>query len=87
VDSRARQEYMRHLRDFLREKMRSPDVSGEVIVRRHEIDEHAHAVGVNEQEAWQIFTGLRGQMWEGEYMPGTRSEERGYLGFRVMWVA
>jgi hypothetical protein len=86
MDRSTRQQHMLHMREFLREKMRSPDVSGEVIVHRNEIEEHAREAGVDEQAAWQIFTGLKGQMWQGEYIPGTHSDARGYLGARLTRV-
>jgi hypothetical protein len=85
--SDARKQYMRQLREFLREKMRSaPDVGGEIIVRRDELEEVALSVGFDEEEAWGIFTRLKGHAWQGQYMAESRSEERGYTAARLTWV-
>jgi hypothetical protein len=80
-------QHVRQMMEFLRVKMRSvPDTASEVIVRRHEVDAYARSVGMDEEEAWQIFTGLKGFAWEGQYMAESRSEERGYTAARLMWV-
>ena len=78
MTSDARMQYMRLMTEFLREKMRSPDVGGEVIVRRHELEELARMVKMDEEEAWRMFTRLKGYAWEGQYMSESHSEERGY---------
>ena len=84
--SGTRQQHLRQLREFLREKMRSaPDVGGEIIVRRHEVEEVALSVGFDE-EPWSIFTRLKGHAWQGHYMAESRSEERGYTAVRLTWV-
>jgi len=85
--SDTRQQYLRQLREFLREKMRSaPVASGDIIVRRHEVEEVARSVGFDEEEAWGIFTRLKGHAWQGHYLPESRSEERGYTAARLTWV-
>ena len=85
--SDTRQQYLRQLREFLREKMRPvPDASGDIIVRRHEVEEVARSVGFDEEEAWGIFTRLKGHAWQGHYLPESRSEERGYTAARLTWV-
>jgi hypothetical protein len=85
--SEARKQYMRQLREFLREKIRPAPTSGtEIIVRRHEVEAVAHSVGFDEEEAWGIFTRLKGHAWQGQYMPQSRSEERGYTAARLTWV-
>jgi hypothetical protein len=85
----TKQQYLRQLREFLWEKMRpggSPDASGDIIVRRHEVEEVARSVGFDEEEAWGIFTRLKGHAWQGHYMAESRSEERGYTAARLTWV-
>jgi hypothetical protein len=84
--SDATKQYMGQLREFLQEKMRSSDVGGEIIIRRHEVEEVALRVGFDEEEAWGIFTRLKGHAWQGQYMPQSRSEERGYSAARLTWV-
>jgi len=37
-----------------------PDVGGMIIVRRHEVEEFARSVGVDEEEAWRTFNALKG---------------------------
>jgi hypothetical protein len=83
-----RKQYMRQLVDFLREKMGSPGFAGggEIIVRRHEVEEVALSVGFDEEEAWRIFTRLKGHAWQGHYMAESHSEERGYTAARLTWV-
>jgi hypothetical protein len=87
MDSEARKQFMRQLMEFLRNKMRSPDVSGDVVVHRNEVEELAESVGMDAEEGWQTFKGLKGRnrAWEGQYMP-VWSDERGYLGARLTWV-
>jgi hypothetical protein len=85
-----RKQYMRRLVDFLREKMRSPgfasEASGEIIVRRHEVEEIALSAGFDEEEAWRIFTRLKGHAWQGHFMDESRSEQREYTAARLTWV-
>jgi hypothetical protein len=78
VDSDKTKEYIRRMRQFLIEKVETPDVSGEVIVRRQELEGIAVAAGVDKQWAWEMFKWSKGLFWEGSYMPESRSEERGY---------
>ena len=86
MTSDARMQYMRLMTEFLREKMRSPDVAGEGIVRRHELEELARMVGMDEEEAWRMFRRLKGYTWEGQYMGESHSEERGYTAARLTQV-
>ena len=86
MTSDARMQYMRLMTEFLREKMRSPDVAGGVIVRRHELEEFARMVGMDEEEAWRMFRRLKGYAWEGQYMGESHSEERGYTAARLTQV-
>ena len=86
ADDPGKQQYMRRLVDFLREKMRSPDAGGEIIVRRHEVEEVALSVGFDEEEAWRIFTSLKGYAWQGHYMAESHSEQRGYTAARLTGV-
>jgi len=72
--------------EFLREKIRSPDVTGEVIVRRHQLEELARMVGMDEEEAWRMFRRLKGYAWEGQYMGESHSEEGGYTAARLTQV-
>jgi hypothetical protein len=85
-----KKQYMRQLVDFLREKMRSPDfaseASGEIIVRRNQVEEVALSVGFDEEEAWRIFERLKGHAWQGHYMDESRSEQREYTAARLTWV-
>lgn len=84
----TRKQFMRQLMGFLRTKMSSPDASGDVIVHRNEVGELAQSFGMDEEEAWLIFTRLKGRniAWEGEYLPGSRSDERGFTAVRLTWV-
>ena len=85
--SDTKQQYLRQLREFLWEKMRpAPNASAEIIVRRYEVVEAARSVGFDEEEAWVIFTRLKGHAWQGHYMAESRSKERGYTAARVTWV-
>jgi hypothetical protein len=86
MTSDTRMQYMRLMTEFLREKIRSPDVTGEVIVRRHELEELARSVGMDEEEAWRMFRRLKGYAWEGQYMGESHSEERGYNAARLTQV-
>ena len=81
-----RMQYIRLMTEFLREKLRFADVAGEVIVRRHELEELARSVGMDEEEAWRMFRRLKGYAWEGQYMGESHSEERGYNAARLTQV-
>jgi hypothetical protein len=87
MTSDAMRQHIRPMMEFLRGKMRSRDEhSGEVIVRRNEVDEFARSRGMDEEAAWWMFKRLKGHRWEGQYMPESRSEERGYTAARLTWV-
>jgi hypothetical protein len=81
-----RKRYMRLMTEFLREKLQFADVAGEVIVRRHQLEELARSVGMDEEEAWRMFRRLKGYAWEGQYMAESHSEERGYNAARLTQV-
>jgi hypothetical protein len=87
MSSESTRQYLREMMDFLRDKMRSPDIGGEVIVRRYEIDEIADNVGMDRQEAWRGFVKLKGAAWQGRLLEESRSEERGYTAARLTWVS
>ena len=84
--SEARKQDIRQMMGFLRDKMHSPDAAGEVIVSRHEVEEVARSVGIDEEAAWRMFRVLKGHAWEGQYMEESRSEEREYTAARLMRV-
>jgi hypothetical protein len=86
MTSDTRMQYMRLMTEFLREKIRSPDVAGEVIVRRYQLEELARMVGMDEAEAWRMFRRLKGYAWEGQYMAESHSEERGFTAARLTRV-
>jgi hypothetical protein len=71
---------------FLQDRMRSPDSAGEVIVRRHEVEEFARSVGMDEAEAWEIFRALKPSAWQGQYIEESCSEEGEYTSARMSWV-
>jgi hypothetical protein len=79
-------EYLSRMRQFLQEKLESPEAEPAppggspsfAIVRRHELDEIAVAVGLDGQRAWHLFEASEGHVWRGHYIPESRSEERGY---------
>jgi hypothetical protein len=71
---------------YLQDRMHSPDVSGEVIIRRNEVGEFGCSAGMDEEEAWQLFRELQGLAWRGQFVPESRSEGRGYTAARLMWV-
>jgi hypothetical protein len=83
VDRDKENEYLRRMRQFLKEKLETPDESGDVIVRRQELEGIAVAVGVDKQWAWYAFKRLKGPAWQGSYIPESRSEERGYSAARL----
>ena len=66
--------------------MRPPDDAGEVIVRRDELEEFARSVGMDEDEAWQMFRALKPSSWQGQYIEESRSEEGEYTSARLSWV-
>jgi hypothetical protein len=66
--------------------MRSPDGAGEVIVRRDEVEEFARSVGMDEDEAWQLFRALKPSAWQGQYIEESYSEEGGHTSARLSWV-
>lgn len=85
--SDTKQQYLRQLREFLGEKIHpAPNAKPDIIVSRHEVEEVARSVGFDEEEAWRIFTRLKGHAWQGQYMAESRSEERGYTAARLTWV-
>jgi len=79
-------QHARQLVEFLQGKMRSPDHAGEVIVRRHEVEEWARSVGLDETAAWRMFSGSKDVVWQDQYMEESRSEERGYNAVRLWRV-
>jgi hypothetical protein len=83
VDTNKENECLRRMRQFLIEKLETPDESGDVIVRRQELEGIAVAVGVDKQWAWEAFKRLKGLAWYGSYIPESRSEERGYTKARI----
>ena len=86
VPRKTEKEYIRQMQQFLREKWESPDVSGAVIVRRHELEGIAVAIGLDKQRAWELFKASQGIVWEGQYMEESRSDERGYTAVRLARV-
>jgi hypothetical protein len=84
--SDARKQHIRQMMGFLRDKMRSPDAAGEVIVSRHEVEEFAPSIGMDEEAAWRMFRVLKGHAWDGQYMEESRSEEREYTAARLTRV-
>jgi hypothetical protein len=81
-----RRQLFQQLVEYLRERMRSPDQADEVIVRRHELEEFARSIGMDEEEAWRRFGALKGHSWQGKWMEESRSEERGYTAARLWRV-
>ena len=83
-------EYMNRMRQFLQEKLESPDVAGGspsfAIVRRHELEEIAVTVGLDRRRAWHLFEASEGHVWRGHYLPESRSEESGYTAARLVGV-
>ena len=79
-------EYVSKMRRFLQEKLES-EGPGEAIVRRHELEEIAVAVGLDGQRAWHLFEASEGHVWRGQYIPESRSEERGYTAARLTRVS
>ena len=86
MPSEVTRQFIQQLMEFLRYKMRSPDIGGEVIVRRYEIEEIASSVGMDGEEAWLWFVRAKGMGWQGQLMEQSRSEERGYTAARLTWV-
>ena len=81
-------EYLSRMRQFLQEKLDSPDVAGgsPAVVRRHELEEIAVTVGLDGQRAWHLFQASEGHVWRGHYIPESRSEELGYTAARLVGV-
>jgi hypothetical protein len=88
VERDKENEYLSRMRQFLQEKLDSPDVAGSspAVVRRHELEEIAVAVGLDGKRAWHLFEASEGHVWRGHYMPESRSEEGGYTAARLEWV-
>ena len=86
MDREEEKDFLRRMRQFLQEKWRSQDVTGEVVVHRYELEGIAVAVGLDKQRAWELFKASKGSFWLGEYMPESRSEERGYIAVRLSRV-
>jgi hypothetical protein len=87
MDHESRKQQIRQLMKFLQAKMSSPDEhSGEVIVRIHDVEAFARSQGMDEAAAWRMFKRLKGHTWDGHYIPGSRSEERGHTAARLVWV-
>ena len=88
MPSERTRQFIRQIMEFLRDRMRSPDIGGEVIVRRYEIEEIASMVGMDEEEAWRGFVRLQGTAWQGQLMEESRSEGEasGYTAARLAWV-
>jgi hypothetical protein len=78
-------EYLNRMRQFLQEKLES-EGPGDAVVRRHELEEIAVAVGLDGQRAWHLFEASEGHVWRGQYIPESRSEERGYTAARIWRV-
>jgi hypothetical protein len=78
-------EYLNRMRQFLQEKLES-EGPGDAVVRRHELEEIAVAVGLDGQRAWHLFEASEGHVWRGHYIPESRSEARGYTAVRLEWV-
>jgi hypothetical protein len=90
MSSETRKKFIRELMRFLPEKMNSPDIGGDVILRRYELDEIADKVGIDQQEAWQGFVLLKGTVWQGRLLEEGSSEdreERGYTAARLTRVS
>jgi hypothetical protein len=86
MDRDANKQNTRYMMEYLEDRMRSPDVSGEVIIRRSEIEEFGHSIGMDAVEAWQMFVELRELAWSGQFMLESSSEERGYTAARLTWA-
>jgi hypothetical protein len=90
VERDKENEYLSRMRQFLQEKLDSPDVAGGspsfAIVRRHELEEIAVTVGLDRQRAWHLFQASEGHVWRGHYIPESRSEELGYTAARLVGV-
>jgi len=78
-------EYLNRMRQFLQEKL-EPDGLGDAVVRRHELEGIAVTVGLDRQGAWELFEASEGLAWQGQYMPESYSEERGYTAVRLWRV-
>ena len=79
-------EYLSRMRQFLQEKLES-DGPGDAVVRRHELEEIALTFGLDGRRAWHLFEASEGHVWRGQYIPESRSEERGYTAARLTRVS
>ncbi len=81
-------EYLSRMRQFLQEKLESPEakLAGDAVVRRHELEEIAVTFGLDRLRAWHLFEASEGHVWRGHYVPECRSEEGGYTAARLEWV-
>ena len=79
-------EYRNRMRQFLQEKLKSEE-PGDAVVRRHELEEIAVTVGLDGKRAWHLFEAAEGHVWRGQYIPESRSEERGYTAARLTRVS
>ena len=83
-------EYLSRMRQFLQEKLESPEAElaggSTAVVRRHELEGIAVTVGLDRQRAWHLFQASEGHVWRGHYIPESRSEERGYTAARLVGV-
>ena len=83
-------EYLSRMRQFLQEKLESPEAElaggSPAIVRRHELEEIAVTVGLDRRRAWHLFQASEGHVWRGHYVPESRSEERGYTAVWLVGV-
>ena len=80
-------EYLNRMRQFLQEKLESQEVAegSPAVVRRHELEEIAVAVGLDGRRAWHLFEASEGHVWRGHYIPESRSEARGHTAVRLEW--
>ena len=85
-------EYLSRMRQFLQEKLESPEAElaggspSFAIVRRHELEEIAVTVGLDRRRAWHLFEASEGHVWRGHYLPESRSEESGFTAARLVGV-
>jgi hypothetical protein len=92
VDRDKENEYLSRMRQFLQEKLESPEAEPAggsqsfAIVRRHELEEIADDVGLDRLRAWHLFEVSEGYVWRGHYVPESRSEEGGYTAARLVGV-
>jgi hypothetical protein len=84
VDRDKEKEYLSRMQRFLLERWKSRGVGGDV--RRHELEAIADEVGLGRQRSWDLFRASEGVVWQGQYMPESHSEERGYTALRLWRV-